>query len=273
MGPVAILGIDVFRRIMSGMGESEHSRNEQESIGNEIRFEGGTPAEKRQVLDLCTATRLPLDNVRTIRIVEDEKSKKADTETFDAATYEPRYKRLTIYRRMLNRNDLPETVIHELAHASSPFETGNDRLYGGHEQRLEMGKMIIKIAKSLLAADRALNTYHAKLTRKYKLNPFRHPIQSLPKEVLYEETWAILVELRFTDPSQLTYIQRSLQELQEEKIISLKKPPQLISEEHSSAPKGVDKALLALMPDSSMDDLRALLARFVAPPRSRYSRY
>jgi hypothetical protein len=195
-------------------------------------------AEYRQYLKkIFVGTGLPLDNVSRIHIVKrgDFYEKLMDGD----AEYNPRTKTITLRDWLFTDTyNLVSLATHELAHANSPFNK-NDRLFGSRT-RTEVSEYVKRVGDYLLAANLPLDDYHMKVMKRYKLPPFS--ADRVTKQYYYEETWAILVQLRLTNPDQL----RDLEDIVTHRRETNPSIPYLMSPRKSARPLGIDIAISAL---------------------------
>ena len=151
---------------------------------------------------LFVETGLPLKNVKKIHIASpgDLVTRFMDGD----ADYNPNMNTVTIrYELFMKGAPLKEFIAHELAHANSPFDR-NDKLFGKKERK-EIQEYVKKVADYLYDANLPLSPYHMRLMERRKLHilsPHR-----ITKQSYYEETWAILAELRLTNLEQLKEIE------------------------------------------------------------------
>lgn len=100
-------------------------------------------------------------------------------------------------------------IAHELAHANSPTREENDRLYGSREKREKSLDFVKKVAEQTTKTRTFLNPYHKYLFRQLEKG-------SITFDRFVEETHAILIELKFTNPNHL----QQVEEAQRNKLIS-----------------------------------------------------
>lgn len=159
------------------------------------------------------------------------------------------------------------TIVHELAHGSSPMVAENDRVFGSRQERLVAADLAVNIADQTIQTQVFLNGYHAYLYKRYVAGTLPGGL-----ETFIEETWAISLEMAMTNRKGLLQKQESQRQVAEE----LQKAKmwkgevvQIITDPGSEEAAGVDKALLGLVDGvSDMKDLRTHLAEL---KRKHYS--
>jgi len=244
----------------------ENLRKERRKTIEDVKFSGGTAEQQRRVSAIVTQSGLSLENVKKIIITEPglrEKLLLGDPENtiggFSHAT-----KILILKGEALNESsdtELRNLIVHELAHANSPFDK-NSKLYGSRAERLKARGIVMQIAKALEAANESLDEYHETLRQSSKLSKLLHPFKSIGKNRLHEETWAILVAMRYTNPEGLRRIEELMQEAHEKKIIKLRRPPKLLTDNESETPQGIDVALMSLLDAKGKKELEKTLSPF-----------
>jgi hypothetical protein len=140
-------------------------------------------------------------------------------------------------------------MIHELSHASSPFDLKNEKLYGGKESIKQSRDFVLAVAQQTDITHKYLNGYHAYL-HKQLLNG------QIDKRRFVEETHAILVEQRFTNTAHLAQVEAAQHEKMKEKGIE---PVHLISKQKYGkevALSNLDANIMKLIPGmKNYDDL------------------
>jgi hypothetical protein len=119
--------------------------------------------------------------------------------------------------------------------------------------------------RQLREADEYLSTYH--LDVEYKRKKFWGRVMDFLDNTSEEEAWAIMVEMRFTDPGGLAYVQKKMFYHYEDKIWPGRKPKPIMTREGSSAPEGIDAILIKLLPEN-VTDLNSLNAHLSRIPKS-----
>lgn len=92
---------------------------------------------------------------------------------------------------------------HEIAHANSPFEAKNEQLYGSGEVAERARMHTITVAEQTIKSRTFLNGYQKELARQLQAD-------EIDERRYLEETFAILVEQRFTNPKHLEQVQEAL---------------------------------------------------------------
>lgn len=151
------------------------------------------------VRNLVNTIGLPLNNVtRVSHAVE------TDRQSLTLGSFHLRDGELTFYKRMENLPEVAQlgVAFHELAHANSPFLRKNSALYGTEQNRLAAVDNAITVAGQTLESHIYLNGYHKMLLKALEngdINQGRY----------LEETNAIMIQLRFTDPKHLREVLES----------------------------------------------------------------
>lgn len=152
----------------------------------------------------------------------------------------------------LSAAEQDKVMIHEIAHSDSVLDPENRKLFKSLEAYRDAKDFAVSAAVRSLETNTYLNGYQAALAKALDK-------QEIDDKRYYEETFAILVELRFTNPAHLEQVEAA-QNDKATKMNSNLKPLALKD--------GIDQSLVALMPnirskeelDTHVKKLRADLA-------------
>ncbi|KKR51323.1 MAG: hypothetical protein UT84_C0001G0008 [Candidatus Curtissbacteria bacterium GW2011_GWA1_40_16] len=156
---------------------------------------------------------------------------------------------LTFYKNLERFPPIAQlkTVAHEQSHSVSSLDPKNEKLYGGRQEQLIAARHIEAVANQSIITRKYLNGYQAHLHRQYERD-------EIDFTRFAEETQAIMMELRFTNPEHLEKIQKA-QFVQIRKINSKHQGPAImpvaIMTTEAQAQKGlvgVDRTLSKLIP-------------------------
>ncbi len=220
---------------------------EQKAIlERKIPFEGFTSEQEKKVNNQLRTIGLPLDNVTRIRYRPNQKG----TENV-LGSFKPYDGVFTLYKSLEKFPPVAQlgTMIHELTHASSPFDTKNENLYGGKESMKQSRNFVLAIAQQTDITRKYLNGYHAYLHEQLLKG-------QIDKRRFVEETHAILVEQRFVNPAHLGQVEAAQHKKMKEKGIE---PVHLVSKQKYGkevALSGLDANIMKLIPGmKNYDDL------------------
>src|SRR3990167_8977292 len=160
----------------------------------EAPFIGFTPEQTQRVRSHIENTGLPLNNIERVIYRPGRRG-----EENILGSFQPYDGTLTIYKSIDKLPPIAQhgTIVHELAHGSSPLDERNERLYGSSEAINTAREHAIAVSRQSLETDRYLNGYQAYLAKQLKSG-------QIDQSRFVEETHAILVELRFNNPERLS---------------------------------------------------------------------
>lgn len=143
---------------------------------------------------------------------------------------------------LINPKHLTGTVVHEVGHSLSPFIEENNDVYGSLEDRLEVSSYIKEIADQSMTTGVYLNQYHKYLSK---------PTLFWDIEKFYEETFTILLEMRYANPDQLLKIQEAQSKVLRDKYNTDEYFIPLMSQDVSDSklrkdqmPEGIDSIII-----------------------------
>lgn len=207
---------------------------ESAKINLDAEFIGFNPEQAKRVKNRIESYGMPLDKIKTITY----RPNKHGQESL-IGSWTPHNGDLSLYKSMEN---LPfvaqdETMSHETGHTNSPFDPENDAKYGP-EAAAKARQHAADVALQALETGVYINGYHKALAENYmdeKIDDARY----------LEETFAIMVGQRFTNPKHLEQVEKAMGEKAEDqglKSVEIK--------------SGIDETLVALMPAiSSKEEL------------------
>ncbi len=210
-----------------------------------IEFFGFNPRQKSLVREGVEDIGMPTDNIRSFTSKKPKKGEENirgvyDPEAQDVGLFEPPEGEPPIAQQ--------KTLVHEISHSNSPFNPRNEGIYGGQREQAEARMHVISIAKQSITTRKYLNGYQAYLHQLLE----RKEIDFVR---FVEETHAIMVELRFTNPNHLMEIEKA--QFDEIRRINGRKPnagirPVAILTSDIDAKKGnlvgVDRTISRLIP-------------------------
>lgn len=201
--------------------------------------------DEEWVLTTIAAVGLPVENIASLHRRENTREKPNTLGSWWESKRE-----FSLYKLL---GDIPPiaqmgTIAHELGHVSSPEITENRKFYGSNEARLQALDHAIDISSQTIDTKVFLNGYHKHLFNQMQQN-------RISPEHYAEETHAIMIELRFSNPKHLAEVQNAQKEAlrragREDEFVAI------FSLDEDQA-VGVDKTLLSLMPQFH-GDIRAL---------------
>jgi hypothetical protein len=226
-----------------------------------------TGQQRSEAIKQIAAIGYPLDRLNKI-IFRQETSRSKDT----LADYTGGGKgELGIYKKHYEQSDAERlaTLGHELSHSCSPLKPENADLYGGKEHQAEMASFVGQVTDQSLVTGVYIDGYHKRVLEDFKKEQaaVAHALtvgtigQASHDRILAaglrkarEETWAILNERGITNRQLLHDVQGRQQLALEDhnRIARLnhqteRKFVQLISNEDSATPAGIDRALVELL--------------------------
>ena len=192
-------------------------------------FVGFTPEQADRITTHIENIGLPVDNISTVVYRPNQKG-----ENNVLGSYEPNDGIFTLYKSL---DELPPvaqhgTIVHELAHSSSPFDEKNQRFYGSPESMTKAREQVQAVSKQSLETGRYLNGYQAYLAKQLEAG-------QINIDRFVEETHAILIELRFNNFEHLKQVNEA-QKAQVNKMNGSEKFVDILS--------GVDSTLISLIP-------------------------
>lgn len=135
------------------------------------------------------------------------------------------------------------TVAHELWHANSPYVEQNAGLYGSEQERARTEAFVTAVAEQTNLTGKYLNGYHAHLAKQLADD-------EIEEWRFREETGAIMAQLRVENLAKLRQVQESQHRQLERLKGQGKRVPAAVDivTRPGRAPTGIDRALIALMP-------------------------
>lgn len=187
-------------------------------------FSGFTDDQTRRVKTRMENFGLPLQNIEKVAYQPNDRGQEGLV-----GSYQPYTGEMVYYKSLEKLPAIAQdgVMLHETAHSSSPFEEKNIFLYGSVEAATKARAHTEAVAKQSLETNTYLNGYQAALAEKLKS-------QEIDERRFLEETFAILVELRFTNPKHLEQVQESLNKKTKDAV---------------DINSGIDQALISLMPE------------------------
>lgn len=209
-----------------------------------VPFEGFEDIRQRsEVRNLMVDTGLPVDNVLKVSYLPNTSETDLRLGHYDRSQGE-----VALYKKL---GKLPpiahlDTITHEIAHTISPFSLDNTVFYGDQKEQEETISHIKAVANQSQKTKIYLNGYHALLAkslREGKIDTAR----------FLEETHAIMIGLRFSNPNHLNQVEQS----QRNRLKALQELGMYKGSRVVGIKKGVDNTLLRLMPQmkGSVTDL------------------
>lgn len=281
---------------MTNDAEQIHS---QEDSLRDLRFEGfKTPNEvlwKQWLQRVASASKLPLPGLEKIAY---QRSDRFIDYVFPKAGYSPDTNAavrrnpdgtsvMTLQQRLPTfssgekeqsqpKERIRSTFIHEIAHLNSPMDRMNDEKLSEEEraQAREEVELVHSIAVQSLITGKFLTDYHVELQAELITDYIAYggftQTQSSKFLKYREETWAILVQLRYTNPAQLRNVEEAQQRALKNKTLGargyemIKKKPvfftPLLTPRGQDNPQGVDKILCRITGVESSSKLDSLVA-------------
>lgn len=231
------------------------------------KFEGFSPYQKERVSEHIQSIGLPADNIETVAYRPNQKGQEAVL-----GSYQPHDGTLTLYKSLDKLPPIAQhgTIVHELAHSSSPLDPNNERFYGSEESIDTARNHAVAVAKQSELTGKFLNGYQAYLYRELKA-------KRVDQARFIEETYAIMMELRFTNPHHLQPVETA----QKKQLAKMRErqDPEALSFEPVNISQGVDRTISALIPgletksdiDEHADNLRKnILAQGKLLPSKAY---
>ncbi len=226
----------------------------------EAEFSGFTPDQQEAVEETIESTGFPTDNVN---LVDYKEAKRGEEDIL--GTFELYYGKLSLYKSLEKLPLIAQggTVAHEMAHSVSPLNDKNDRLFGGREQREAARDHVAAIAGQSIATRTYLNGYQAHLHRQLEAD-------EIDESRFVEETFAIMVELRFTNPEHLKEVEKAQIAALKEINKGNKERPAIMpvalmtgGEAQRGSVSGIDRTISNLIPAlKTKEDIDAHVANF-----------
>ena len=192
-------------------------------------FVGFTPEQADRITAHIENIGLPVDNIGTVVYRPNQKG-----EEKVLGSFEPYDGTFTLYKSL---DELPPvaqhgTIVHDLAHSSSPLDEKNQKFYGSPESMAQSREHAQAVSKQSLETGRWLNGYQAYLAKQLEAG-------QINIDRFVEETHAILIELRFNNFEHLREV-NDTQKAQVKKMTGSEKSVDIVS--------GVDNTLIKLIP-------------------------
>lgn len=223
------------------------------NILEKVPFDGFNLEQKKKVKNQLNTIGLPLGNIREVRYRPNQRG----TENV-LGSFQPYDGVLTLYKSLEKLPPIAQqgTMVHEAGgHGTSPFDPKNERMHGGRESMKQSRDFVIAVAEQTDKTRTYLNGYHAYLHKQLLEG-------NIEKGRFVEETYAILMELRFTNPAHLAQVEAAQHEKLKlyEKIKNVKiEPVDLVSKRKYGkdvALSGLDTTIIKLIPRiENYDDL------------------
>ncbi len=161
-----------------------------------LPVEGFTPEREVFVRGMLEKIGLPLDRVSKVTF----KPNTSKTEYVLGSAHQITGE-VTFYKRMEGIPEIAQvgTAAHELAHVNSFYIEENVNAYGGERNMEKARGNAILVAAQTATSHKFLNGYHKALYQEFILRPD----DVVAQEKFIEETNAIMMELRFTNPKHL----------------------------------------------------------------------
>ena len=233
---------------------------------SESKITGFSEKTRTKIKRILEESGLPLTTVRSVKLLspymmailklltEGKKRAYKLLHQSSGARYNLVTSTIGIYHGVLSESkdeSIPEWkfvtfIIHELAHANSPhrkWRKSNRELYGSKNAMDQNARIVRGIANQCLATDVFLNDYHTRLATQYRQGLLR-------RWQYYEETWAILVQLRYLEPERLRQVENSHREIHSTNQVEA---PFVKLLGDTQTAEGIDRILLHLMRDTVRD--------------------
>lgn len=209
-------------------------------VGTEVRtdplssveFENFTPSQEKRVREQIAAIGLPLTNLRRIIYAPTPTNRPDVVGDYTLAGKDEG--RLRLYKSLENLPEVAQfaTLVHELSHQADLYDEKNTEMYGSQENRERTIAHVEAVARQTLDTRKYLNGYHKLLAHQYENG-------KITFKLFAQETHAILIELRYTNPKHLLQVQDA-------QVKRGGKIP-LMTVEGSQVVEGVDSTLLNLV--------------------------
>lgn len=200
-----------------------------------MTFEGFSSQQRRTVGNIINFTDLPLNNISKVVYLSNTEGKKHWLGHHNSTNHE-----IALYKRLETLPPIAQlgTIVHEIAHSVSPFREENASLYGDERSMRKTARHIKGVAEQSLLTNRFLNAYHAELAKALKSG-------EIDTQRFSEETGAILIELKFSNPNHL----RQVEEAQKVRLKYLKYYGHVdLNFKFTGITSGVNETLFRLMP-------------------------
>jgi len=211
----------------------------------EIGYLGFTQEQGRWVHSQLTGFGLPLDRLVGVRYTANEEKTK---NTLGMCTQNNEVGVIDLFKSLekLPREAQCGTMAHELAHLNHPDQAVNLNAYGSQEKMDEVQNFVHSVADQTIATGKYLNGYQRVLVEQFNNG-------QIDRARLDHETFAILVELRFTNSAHLQQVDQA-QKMHGGKV-------RLMTGMFSGKAEGIDVALMALTKKNSVEELRQHLTK------------
>lgn len=209
-----------------------------------IPIEGFTSDREVFVRGMLEKIGLPLDRVSKITF----KPNTSKTENVLGSAHRTTGE-VTFFKRMEGIPEIAQvgTAAHELAHVNSFYIEENVNAYGGERNMEKARGNAILVAAQTAMSHKFLNGYHKALYQEF----IKRADDVVAQEKFIEETNAIMIELRFTNPKHLEEVLKAQDKDSYESILTQ-----------------IDKTLLDLMPN--LNQSKENLNRHIANLRRSY---
>lgn len=165
----------------------------------EAEFSGFTPDQETHVRQGIEDIGMPTDNIKKFT---SKKPRRGEEKL--RGTYQPDNEELSLYEPPKEEPPVAQqdTLVHEISHSNTPFNPKNERLFGNREELEITRNHIIAVAKQSTLTRKYLNGYQAYLHQQLEAG-------KIDSARFVEETHAIMVELRFTNPKHLEEVEKA----------------------------------------------------------------
>lgn len=166
---------------------------------NKLRaeFAGFSQNQEKTVREEIENIGLPLNNIKKVAYAPNQKG-----EENILGSFQPFSGELTLYKSLENLPLIAQqgTMIHEISHSASPLDPENTKLFKSRDEAKIARKNVIGVARQSVITRKYLNGYQAYLHKQLEAGEI-----DLGRFV--EETHAIMMELRFTNPKHLKEVE------------------------------------------------------------------
>ena len=163
----------------------------------EISYTGFSSEQKQRVKNHIESIGFPTDNIQEVVYRQGKKG-----EENILGSFQPHDGTFTLFKSLDNLPPIAQhaTIVHEFAHSLSPFDPKSEKFYGSNQTLKEAKEHAIAVAEQSKITHKYLNGYQAKLHEQLEAGE----IDDLR---FVEETRAIMMELRFTNPNHLKQVE------------------------------------------------------------------
>jgi len=172
------------------MGERLIYIQERENNELDVTYVGLSREQQKRIKTHAECIGFPLGNVHELVYTEGKEGQENVL-----GSYEPFDGKLTLYKSLDNLPPIAQhgTIVHELAHSVSPFDPKSEKLYQTNAALEQAKTHASAVAEQSKITGVYLNGYQAKLHEQLEAG-------EIDNSRFVEETRAIMMELRFTNP-------------------------------------------------------------------------